>query len=79
MFLALFVFAAVLSIPFHRKLKEIWLASGCTALIATAVAWLAVSQHFGWMDRTFFTNVALCLAISFGAALLVGLVLKKPS
>ena len=66
------LFALVVAIFWHGVLPKFVWATVWSTISATLLVWLMTSSHFGWLDETFFKNLALTLTISLTASLIVG-------
>lgn len=66
------IVAIVIAVFWHFLLEKMWLAIVGSTITATFVSWALLSSHFGWLDETFYKNMAMTLAISFAASFIIG-------
>jgi glucokinase len=75
--LILVVIAAVVSVPCHVVLRKFMAAVASSAIASTVLVWVVASSHFGWLDQTFYGNLALSLGASGGVSVVVGALVRK--
>ena len=71
------IIAAIVSVACHLMLRSFWGAVAGSAVISVVLFWALSMSHFGWLDQTFFENVAWSLLLSAGVSLVVGKVVRK--
>ena len=62
------IVAIVVAIIWHFLLEKLWPATIGSTITATIASWSMLTSHFGWLDETFYKNIAMTLAISFTAS-----------
>jgi hypothetical protein len=70
-FLPLFVAIAWMC---HAQRWNFFAASVASTLLGTIAAWVLASSHFGWMDETFFRNLAFTSGLAFLVSIATGVV-----
>lgn len=66
-----------ISLVWHLLLPRFWYACLGATLSSTLIVWVLTISHFGWMDSTFFRNLALTVTVALTSSIVVGLVVSK--
>ena len=71
------VIAAIITAFFwHLLATRIWVAHLGTIVSTPILVWAVAISHFGWLDRTFFMNLAITVGVTVVVSLVVGFVFQ---
>jgi uncharacterized membrane-anchored protein YitT (DUF2179 family) len=70
----IYIAAIVVAFCWHFLLEKMWPATIGSTITSTLLIWALTSSHFGWLDETFYKNMAMTLAVSFVASFIIGII-----
>jgi len=69
-----FIVAIVIATFWHFLLQRMWLAVIGSTITSTFITWALLASHFGWLDETFYKNMAITISASLVISILIGAV-----
>jgi hypothetical protein len=71
------VIAALITAFFwHLLATRVWVAHVGTVVTTPILVFAVASSHFGWLDKTFFMNLAITIGITVVVSVVVGFVFQ---
>ena len=67
------IVAIVVALIWHFLLERMWPSTIGSTITSTIVSFTIFSSHIGWLDKTFYKNIAIILAVSFSVSLIIGI------
>jgi hypothetical protein len=71
------IITVIVSVIWHILLHRFWLAVARSAFTSVLLYWMVSMSHFGWLDQTFFENVAWSLLLSSVVSVAIGNLVRK--